>query len=92
MSCKKLQRIKLSAVRDFQPDIKAIYYRRLSLQRITAQEMEGYDDVVQLDYQPGDLKDLNKKARAVYKRRFEYHEMISKLLENNMIEVLEPVK
>ena len=54
--------------------------------------MEGYDDVVQLDYQPGDLKDLNKKARAVYKRRFEYHEMISKLLESNMIEVLEPVK
>ena len=54
--------------------------------------MEAYADIMQLNYQQSDLKDMQPEARAVFERRVRYHEMISNLLENNMIEVLEEDK
>ena len=51
--------------------------------------MEDYVDIMERNYQPSDLKDMQPEARAIYKRRVEYHEMISNLLKNNMIEVTE---
>ena len=43
-------------------------------------------------FQPHDLKDLKPEVREVYERRVAYHDMMSDLLENNMIEVTEEVK
>ena len=49
--------------------------------------MEDFADIMQRNYQPSDLEDMQPDARAVYERRVEYHQMISNLLENCMIEV-----
>ena len=54
--------------------------------------MEDYVDIMQLGYQPSDMKDLKPEARTVYKRRVSYQQMISNLLKYNMIELTEPVK
>ena len=54
--------------------------------------MEDYVDITTPNYQPNDLKDLQPAARAVFERRVKHHEMISNLLENNMIEVSDQVK
>ena len=43
-------------------------------------------------FQPHDLKILKPEVKEVYERRVAYHEMMSDLLENNMIEVTEEVK
>ena len=54
--------------------------------------MEDYVDIMKPNYQTNDLKDLQPAARAVFERRVKHHEMISNLLENNMIEVIEQVE
>ena len=64
----------------------------MCLQRSTAQQMEDYVDIMELNYQQSDLKDMQPEARVVYERRVEYHKMISNLLESHMIEVAEPEK
>ena len=93
ISGKKLLKLKSSTVRDLEPDEKLIYDHRMFLLSITAQKMEEYVDIMVQNFQPSDMKDLRPDARAVYERRVKYHQMISNLLENNMIEIIaEPVK
>ena len=54
--------------------------------------MEDFVDIMERNYQESDLNDMQPDARAVYERRVAYHQMISNLLENNMIEFTEEVK
>ena len=52
--------------------------------------MEDYVDIMEPNYQPSDVEDLQPEARTVLLRRAKYHRMISYNLKNNMITVTEP--
>ena len=54
--------------------------------------MEDYVDITMPNIQPEELRDLKPEAREVFERRLEYHNMISDLLENHMVEVTDEVK
>ena len=96
MSCKKLQAMKSSTVNKLKNDAKEMYDRRMSMMRVTAEEMEATVDIMSLEYNLWDVKDFNPEAREMYLRRVEHHEFMSNLLKNKMKEVKEeepePVK
>ena len=49
--------------------------------------MENHVDIKEPNYKRDDLKDMKPEVREIYKRRVQYHRMISELLEEDMVEV-----
>ena len=64
----------------------------MSIQSVTADEMENHVDIMEPNYKPDDLKDMKPEVREIYERRAQYHAMICDLLENNMVEVTDQVE
>ena len=60
---------------------------------MTVESIEGFVDIIlHPKIEQRDLKDLKPDVRTVYEKRVAYHNEISRLLNNEMIEVTEPVK
>ena len=64
-----MKKLKSSAVRDLQPDVKAIYDRRMRMQLTTVEEMENHVDIMLPNYQPHDLNDMKLEVREAYEKR-----------------------
>ena len=89
LSAKKVRKLKDSAVRDLQPEVKEIYESRIAMQRTTVEDMENFADVLKQNFMQRFLMDFKPEVRAVYERRVDYHNKLTEILENSMIEVLD---
>ena len=79
---------------DLRPKVRQIYSRRMELQLMTVKSIEDFVDIIfHAEIEQRELKDLQPDVRAVYEKRVAYHNLISRLLKNDMIEVaVKPVK
>ena len=86
LSAKKVRKLKSSTVRDLEPDVKEIYERRISMQLTTVEDMENIADVLNQRYEHQFLIDFKPEVLAVYEKRVEYHNKLTDLLRNSMVE------
>ena len=87
LSAKKVKKLKASTVRQLQPDVKAIYDRRIAMILTTVEDMENFDDILKQNFSQRDMKDLRPEVRAVYEKRVEHQNRFTYFLRNLMDEV-----
>ena len=78
---------------DLKPEVKQIYDRKVKMQLLTVESIENFVDIIfHAEIEQQDVKYLKPDVRTVYEKRVAYHNEISRLLNNAMIDVTESVE